>query len=96
MRVYANDLVVYIACPLEEAEHLLHEIVHGLNTFGLHTTLRLKTSKSKVLLKGWILQQIVESLGVNLAHSIRYLRVMIGHVAEKDIYPLALSGSLGK
>ena len=86
VRMYVDDLVIYIACLPEDAKFLLQEVVQALNTFGLHTGLRMNASKSKVLLKGLHLQQLVWSLGLKLADKIRYLGVMIGQVSEKDIF----------
>ena len=90
--MYADNLVIYIACLPEDAE-LLQEGVEALNTFGLHTGLPMNASKSKVLLKALHLQQFVGSLGLKLADKIRYLGVIIGEVSEKDIYSLAVSRS---
>ena len=91
--MYADDLVVYIACSDDEAEPLLEDIVHALRTFGLHTGLRMKVSKSKVLLNRLKVKLFVLSLGLKLADKIRYFGVMIGHGTQKDIFASAISNS---
>ena len=93
VRMYADDLVVYIACSDDEAEPFLEDILHALRTFGLHTWLRMNVSKSKVLLKGLSIPPFVLSLGLKVADKIKYLGVMIGHVTEKDIFASAISNS---
>ena len=91
--MYAYNWAIYIACSSDDTEFLLQEVVQNLNTFGLHTSLRMNTSKPKVLFKGLDLQQFVVSLGPKLVDKIGYLRVMIVQVSEKDVYSLVVSRS---
>ena len=93
VRMYADDLVMYISCSSADAKILLQDMVHALNTFRLHTGLRMNGSKSKVLLKGLDPQQFVQSLGLKFALKIKYLGVMIGPVTEKDTCTSAVSKS---
>ena len=91
--MYADDLVVYIACSDDEAEPVLEDIVHVLRIFGLHIGSRMNVSKSKVILKGVNIQSFVLSLGLKVVDKIKLLGVMIGHVSEKDIFASAMSNS---
>ena len=59
LHVGMYDLVVYMSCSSTDAVVLLEDIVHALYTFGLHTGLRMNSSKCKVLFNGLDLQQFV-------------------------------------
>ena len=91
--MYADELVVYMSCSSADAEIVLQDIVHALNTFESHTGLHMNSSKAKVLLKGLGLQQFVQSLGLKLALKVKCLGVMTGQVTEKDIHASTVSKS---
>ena len=91
VKMYADDLIVYLSCSAEEANDIVASIVHCLREFGVYTGLRMDVGKSTIVLKGLDVQADMERLGLSVSSKVRCLGIIVGDVTPQEVYAKAIA-----
>ena len=97
--LYADDLLIIITLPPDEAHAILMPIMTEMSCFTAHTGLKMNKGKSAILLKGeWPpqLQAALTQLGIPIQKTYKYLGILLGHVTPEQSFSLALNKALGR